>query len=324
MKSESVKSFRLAPTNSTVNCPRVDAEGASADKSTSHNDSTDDCSLNTSTRRIIDGRNILKRELTSRRSKKTIFEEPKFEENLQKSLRLRIDQQNSSLTRIEEMEHDEVGKDDEAQKECSSVHDERKQETSGAASPLLSPPSTQEKYKPRLEANDDTMSTKNNNKKSRRKVKFSDVIIREYPIIVGMNPSVQDGPALTIDWTYVSSVVVNLEIYETSRGSNRRNELEMIMTPNYRRGVLERQGLPQKYIEASEHVSNRGHKNRQRSLHRIHKDSQDKKYERLQRSCRNVFTLGAKKRNETQYLRRAQAISAENEEKRLNSANFNT
>ena len=46
------------------------------------------------------------------------------------------------------------------------------------------------------------------------KVKFSSVKIREYPMIPGDNPSVSNGPPLTMDWTASKTFSVTIDRFE--------------------------------------------------------------------------------------------------------------
>jgi hypothetical protein len=50
-----------------------------------------------------------------------------------------------------------------------------------------------------------------------KQVTFSELTVREYPLILGDNPSVSEGAPLTIGWKPQQSYTRNLELYEYTR-----------------------------------------------------------------------------------------------------------
>ncbi len=65
-------------------------------------------------------------------------------------------------------------------------------------------------------------------------VRFNSVEVREYPRILGDNPSVSAGPPITLDWVHDrrSSVQLPLEDWEKYREHDRRSKQE-IRVPDY-------------------------------------------------------------------------------------------
>lgn len=57
---------------------------------------------------------------------------------------------------------------------------------------------------------------------SKKTVSFSTVEIRDYPIILGDNPAVSHGPAVTIDWKPISTVLKTVEMHEATVIVHRR------------------------------------------------------------------------------------------------------
>jgi hypothetical protein len=76
---------------------------------------------------------------------------------------------------------------------------------------------------------------------------FDTVQIREYPIILGDNPAVSKGPALTIDWQHVETDVMKFEEYESTR-PERRSNAEMAIPFDIRMEMLKNSGYSSKEI----------------------------------------------------------------------------
>ena len=60
-------------------------------------------------------------------------------------------------------------------------------------------------------------------------IRFSNVIIREYPSIIGDNPECATGPSLAIDWNPQSEVALSLDEYEKYR-PQRRTTNQLILS----------------------------------------------------------------------------------------------
>ncbi|CAJ1968948.1 unnamed protein product [Cylindrotheca closterium] len=72
-------------------------------------------------------------------------------------------------------------------------------------------------------------------------VSFDMIEILEFPLEIGDNPSVFDGPPVQIGWTPENSKVLRLDIYEVFR-PKRRNRFEMFMTTDERTESLLHRG----------------------------------------------------------------------------------
>lgn len=79
-------------------------------------------------------------------------------------------------------------------------------------------------------------------------VSFRNISIREYPMIVGDNPSVSSGPPLTIAWDFDELGTIPLEEYENHRPA-RRSADQMTIPKMERLKILENTGISRSEIE---------------------------------------------------------------------------
>ena len=77
--------------------------------------------------------------------------------------------------------------------------------------------------------------------KKKKRVEFDSIILRNYSIIVGDNPSVSYGPPLSLSWDYVEYAPVDVDDYERNRG-DRRNVRQMVLNYYNRRNLLRLHG----------------------------------------------------------------------------------
>ena len=136
------------------------------------------------------------------------------------------------------------------------------------------------------------------------KVHFSQVHIREHPIIVGDNPSVIKGVPLSIAWEHVSAFSMSVDKYESLRGDFRREMQAMKMEPRHRSNLLRQLGFSAREVMEGTKAANivRGNRRSTRetlSAHRLHETA-----ERFKRGVLNVVTLGNRKRKEREYLKK--------------------
>eukprot|EP01083_Nonionella_stella_P096993 272667_1 len=81
-------------------------------------------------------------------------------------------------------------------------------------------------------------------------VSFTDVMVREYDVTVGDNPSCSFGPPISLGWSFKSESCVSLEEYESKHEQHRRTSKELIIDSACRNGILtEQAGISQKEIE---------------------------------------------------------------------------
>jgi hypothetical protein len=65
-----------------------------------------------------------------------------------------------------------------------------------------------------------------------KKVRFGELVITEFPIILGDNPAVTSGAPVTIDWTPQGEVSYKINVYESVRGTRRRRRKLLITVSN--------------------------------------------------------------------------------------------
>ena len=82
-------------------------------------------------------------------------------------------------------------------------------------------------------------------------VKFGQINIRKYDMILGDNPSCNIGPPVSLDWRYNEANSMPLEEYEDARGT-RRKAYQMQIPPVHRRRILERSGVTPDEMEYTE------------------------------------------------------------------------
>ena len=70
------------------------------------------------------------------------------------------------------------------------------------------------------------------------KVAFEHVEIRDYPIILGNNPSTDYGPSIELDWKYNNVKTHNIDEYETKRQKQRRQLKHLYLSQVYREWLL--------------------------------------------------------------------------------------
>jgi hypothetical protein len=84
----------------------------------------------------------------------------------------------------------------------------------------------------------------------RKSVGFRNIEIREYEIDIGDNPSVKDGPPLSLGWKYEKEKIIDLEEFETLKGPSRpRNEMRV--PRNQREWLIRASGVTNKEIKNS-------------------------------------------------------------------------
>jgi hypothetical protein len=75
----------------------------------------------------------------------------------------------------------------------------------------------------------------------KRNVSFSSIRMRNYPFVLGDNPSVSYGPPTTLDWEFQETSEIQLDDYEQHR-PRRRKPREMLMSHYQRKAILTRSG----------------------------------------------------------------------------------
>jgi len=125
-------------------------------------------------------------------------------------------------------------------------------------------------------------------------VKFNTVKVREYPIILGDNPSVSEGPPLSIDWIYIDVDEFDVEEYETTRPS-RRGTPEMNIPASIRIDTLKRSGFTTKDIFQRVKEVKAVKQGRLETTTMLYRSEMNESIEKAKRGFSNFFTNKKKK-----------------------------
>jgi len=90
----------------------------------------------------------------------------------------------------------------------------------------------------------------------KRNVSFSNIRMRNYPLILGDNPSVSYGPPTTLDWHFEETNEINLEAYEEHRAPRRRPR-EMLLNYYQRKAILEQSGHSEEEMKKAKRQAER-------------------------------------------------------------------
>lgn len=137
-------------------------------------------------------------------------------------------------------------------------------------------------------------------------VRFADLTIRDYPIILGDNPGGISGPPLSIAWKHTGEITIDLDEYESGR-PRRRDHVEMAIPESERLGLLKRVGYSKTEIVEGTRPVNIIRSQRARSREALALQPVSELMEKISRKAKNAVTLGAKKRSERKFLRRCSA-----------------
>jgi len=100
-----------------------------------------------------------------------------------------------------------------------------------------------------------------------KKVSFSSIEIRKYPIILGDHPNCKEGAPISIDWNYFEKNNHALDEYESTRSESRRSRKELVVGPNTRAKILkEESGVTDERIRYAIMGVNRVRQGRYESL----------------------------------------------------------
>ena len=80
-------------------------------------------------------------------------------------------------------------------------------------------------------------------------VQFSTITVREYPVMMGENPAVSDGPPLTIDWEYNELPQLEVEAFESVRRVRRKGR-NLLLSRKKRENMLRNAGYQDAEIVA--------------------------------------------------------------------------
>ncbi len=149
------------------------------------------------------------------------------------------------------------------------------------------------------------------------KVTFHQVIIREYPQIPGVNPSVSRGCPLTIGWDHEHQHAYNIDKFEAVRV--RRDSVQMRMPADYRTRLLRSHGHSWKDIQKCTKEANIARRKRQKTYERLDSQHFDEGVETLVRAFKKTFkNRSHKKQLKKQALERSSAFDNQETSKKYN------
>ena len=138
---------------------------------------------------------------------------------------------------------------------------------------------------------------------SRRKVGFGRISIREYPMIVGDNPSVSKGVPISIDWEHLSEDFLDVSHYEELRKDSRRTGMdELRMRPFYRDDMLRKLGFSKLDRQVATKDATITRKQRTKTMASKCHIARLEYIETIQRVLINILTLGSRRRKERAYM----------------------
>lgn len=140
------------------------------------------------------------------------------------------------------------------------------------------------------------------------KVSFSKIYIREYPIIVGDNPSIMTGVPITIDWVHVSEINFEIDEYEELKPES-RTMAQLRMPSSCRNGILQRQGFSSSDIKRGLRQANIIKGQRRRTAEGESLSSVHEVTERIKRATLNATFRRKQKTKERELLSRYQQKS---------------
>jgi hypothetical protein len=138
---------------------------------------------------------------------------------------------------------------------------------------------------------------------SGRRVTFSTLEIREYPICVGDNPAVSIGVPITIQWTHDGESIFSVEDYEEQRPTP-RTMLQLRMPSRCRADLLKRLGFSRTDVMEGTKHANIARNRRKRTRETLKFQPAHEFLERARRATLNATLKRAAKRKEKEFLHR--------------------
>lgn len=133
-------------------------------------------------------------------------------------------------------------------------------------------------------------------------VTFKEITIRDYPMIVGDNPSVSSGPPLALDWEFFNETTLSVDVYEESKPVP-RNGREMIVPRVRREQIFRDAGYTYNQLIKLTKPVNIARLQRRKTYASIGLSPWLEVYEKATRKAVNVISLGKKKREEKAFLK---------------------
>lgn len=132
-------------------------------------------------------------------------------------------------------------------------------------------------------------------------VRFGNVSIRQYPVIVGDNPGGNSGPPLSIGWEFFDEVTLDVIEYEQERPPRRKGR-EMLVPVDVRVARLRNAGYSRAEIVALTKPVNVARSQRKRTLDTLHLQPLFQLNEKFSRKTFSLLTGGRQKKTEKKLL----------------------
>jgi len=134
-----------------------------------------------------------------------------------------------------------------------------------------------------------------------KRVSFSNIEIKEYPIIPDVNPAVTRGVPIAIDWDPINEVSCSVDEYEESRPTP-RSQVELRMPATHRNDLLRRLGFSHRDILESVKEANLARNRRVRTMETMQLEPAQAAFERMTRAALNATLRRGKKAEEKKLL----------------------
>ena len=135
----------------------------------------------------------------------------------------------------------------------------------------------------------DRLKHKSSRTDSSGSVRFEKLTFRNYPVVLGDNPSITSGPPISLDWQHGASYELSVEEYERSRPP-RRDKKNMVLPKSVRQEWLLSEGYSRGEMREAEKVALREQKNRlQTAKKRLVVHVMEEKSEALGRTLKNIL-----------------------------------
>jgi hypothetical protein len=123
-----------------------------------------------------------------------------------------------------------------------------------------------------------------------KSVSFGNIEVREYPMVLGDNPSCRDGLPVSLGWEYAQLFLMDVDDYEDDR-PRRRCLGDLVLSWMDRRQILKQVASIQDLSAAITKVQ-KTQLQRERSIRRLKYQHAEEFAESLSRKCRRVVMFG--------------------------------
>jgi DNA relaxase NicK len=134
-----------------------------------------------------------------------------------------------------------------------------------------------------------------------KRVRFTNLYIREHTICLGDNPGGTQGPPVTIGWKKEASFTVSVDTYEQDR-LPRRQMKEMQMNRSRRERILKEVGFSRREMQEGTKAANIVRAQRKKTISSLNMHRFHEKMENVSRGIRHVLTMGSQAKCEQELL----------------------